>query len=232
MYKGSPQLKLDKLPKTTIALAIVLTGVVIGALAAIFWLPYVYCKVVRKDYTIRWFHFFYGPLLWKREAPADADIVAVTGSHVPDYRFYRPEEAHPELTNESAPVTAGNPTDGAGVSSATTERPLSDLGSDSKEKTLDQDIESDPRPHTSNLAAVEKDEHKIHGNWWTPANLYIIFRYKIWQVITHGSSVDIHALQGSGDKRLQEMHARAEAYPNETEHLFSFLQGEFRTCRA
>lgn len=51
VYKGAPQLKLNKLPQTTIALAIVLTGVVIACLSAIFWLPYVYSKVIKKDYS-------------------------------------------------------------------------------------------------------------------------------------------------------------------------------------
>lgn len=67
VYKGAPNLGLAKLPDTTIAAAIVGTGAVIAALSLIFWLPYVYCKVVRNDYNIRWYHFFMGPLLWKRQ---------------------------------------------------------------------------------------------------------------------------------------------------------------------
>jgi sodium-dependent phosphate transporter len=51
VYKGAPNLGLDELPQTTIAAAIVGTGAVISALSIIFWLPYVYCKVVRKDYS-------------------------------------------------------------------------------------------------------------------------------------------------------------------------------------
>lgn len=51
VYKGAPQLKLNKLPQTTIALAIVLTGVVIAFLSVIFWLPFVYSKVIKKDYS-------------------------------------------------------------------------------------------------------------------------------------------------------------------------------------
>jgi sodium-dependent phosphate transporter len=55
------------LPQSTIAAAIVGTAAVIAALSLIFWLPYVYCKVVRNDYTLRPWHFFLGPLLWKRK---------------------------------------------------------------------------------------------------------------------------------------------------------------------
>lgn len=89
MYKGSPNLKLDKLPEVTIALAIVLTALVVTALSILFWLPFVYCKVVKKDYTLKWFHFFYGPLLWRRAAPAEnPDNVAF----VPDYRIMREQD--------------------------------------------------------------------------------------------------------------------------------------------
>jgi solute carrier family 20 (sodium-dependent phosphate transporter) len=45
----------------------------------------------------------------------------------------------------------------------------------------------------------------------------------------HGSSVDIHALQRGEagteqGNRMQAVYARTKQYPNETEHLFSFLQ--------
>lgn len=35
--------------------------------------------------AIRFYHFFLGPLLWTRKAPADAGAVD-SPSHVPDYR--------------------------------------------------------------------------------------------------------------------------------------------------
>lgn len=36
--------------------------------------------------AIRWYHFFFGPLLWRREAPPVND--ELIGHHVPDYRQY------------------------------------------------------------------------------------------------------------------------------------------------
>ena len=53
VYKGSPSLGLDRLPQSTIAIAIVVTAAVVTCLAMLFWLPYVHAKVVKKDYTIR-----------------------------------------------------------------------------------------------------------------------------------------------------------------------------------
>lgn len=88
--------------------------------------------------------------------------------------------------------------------------------------------------HPSNLKELEKvDEHPIEGAWAEPKNLYIIFRYKafpwIKSVLTHGTSIDIHAEQmgkeGSAHHaRMEKMHAAAKQYPNEVEHMYSFVQ--------
>ena len=51
VYKGSPSLKLDDMSPGKTAAAILLTGFVIGLLAAVFWLPFVYGKVIKKDYS-------------------------------------------------------------------------------------------------------------------------------------------------------------------------------------
>jgi solute carrier family 20 (sodium-dependent phosphate transporter) len=75
--------------------------------------------------------------------------------------------------------------------------------------------------------------HPIEGIWIHPRNLWIILRYRITpfiiKVFTHGTSVDVHALQrreweGERARRLAAMHARAKQYDNQVEHLYSFIQ--------
>jgi phosphate/sulfate permease len=88
--------------------------------------------------------------------------------------------------------------------------------------------------HPSNLKELEKvDEHPIDGAWIEPKNLYIIFRYKAFpwvkKVLTHGTTIDIHAEQlgkeGSArHRRMTTMHSAAKQYPNEVEHMYSFVQ--------
>jgi sodium-dependent phosphate transporter len=51
VYKGSPSLNLDDMSPGKTAAAILLTGFVVGLLAAVFWLPFVYGKVIKKDYS-------------------------------------------------------------------------------------------------------------------------------------------------------------------------------------
>lgn len=103
VYKGSPQLNLDDLGGDVTAGAIVGTAAVGALLAAIFWMPYVHAKSIKKDYTVRWYHFFMGPLLWKRQAPADAGAIG-SQEAVPDYRIHAPDDS------DVPPIMAGRET--------------------------------------------------------------------------------------------------------------------------
>jgi len=86
------------------------------------------------------------------------------------------------------------------------------------ESALHTDLES-PRP-------------EIEGSWILPKNLWILLRHRVYPflkvMLTHGSSVDIHAMQAQAHtkeaRRMQEVFNHAKQYPNSTEHLYSFLQ--------
>lgn len=78
------------------------------------------------------------------------------------------------------------------------------------------------------LADVEQDrKDKVEGPWILPRNLYIILRYKLFQTLFRGMTMDIHAAQegtGKEQARQREMYSLSKQYPNETEHMYSFLQ--------
>lgn len=80
VYKGSPNLGLGKKPAWYIAAVTMGTGGGVALLSAIFFVPFARAKILKKDYTIKWWMFILGPLLWNRPAPADAETAAV-----PDY---------------------------------------------------------------------------------------------------------------------------------------------------
>lgn len=228
VYKGAPSLNLDELSETTVALAIVLTGLGVAIISVLFWLPYVYCKVIRRDYTLRFYHFFLGPMLWSRQAPADAMTRA---DFVPDYRAHG-RDAPAELESGAQTPATGGP-----------EKRLSDAnananGGDIESKATDSDpnvnINAPPLSREQQglpeapLADVEQDrKDQIQGAWYLPRNLWVIIRYKVPFILFYGSNVDIHARQiGKGEEadRRQEMFDHCKQYPNETEHLYSFLQ--------
>lgn len=223
MYKGAPELKLDKLSEGTIAAAIVGTGAVIAVLAALFWLPFVRAKVIKRDYTIRWYHFFYGPLLWSRPAPEVALDAAI--SSVPDYRTYgrdQPVDAPAgndmhDVENRINPtlMTTGSHEDTAANSPDGSEK---NYPVDGHKPT--HTPTTSHTPHHAPLTEVEApaEPHPIEGSWILPKNLWIILRYRVPKALLHGSSVDVHKLQAGAtgeQQRISEMHERAKQYDNE-----------------
>lgn len=246
VYKGAPSLNLADLPQTTVALAIVLTALVVAILSIVFWMPYVHAKVIKHDYTIRWYHFFYGPLLWRRPAPEVT--LEQAASAVPDYRVYGREDDDDAYRRADAGADIENRLASGGSERApespTAEGANSSAASANEEKNAHADAPASiplthkqhkytqankPKHDRAPLSAVEAEsrEHRIEGAWILPKNLWIIIRYKIPRILLHGSSVDIHKLQLGGPKseqRIAEMHQIAKQYDNEVEHLYSFLQ--------
>jgi sodium-dependent phosphate transporter len=154
-----------------------------------------------------------GPLLWSRQAPADAFDHE---SAVPDYRVVG-REGETATESSTKPEKRSNTLNG-------------DVESKGSDPNLDlhaQQLNSEQIPEAA-LADVEKDrKDKIEGAWILPRNLWIILRYKLPYVLFYGANVDVHARQlgegKEGDRRL-EMLQHTKQYSNDTEHLYSFLQ--------
>lgn len=81
---NAPSPTLENLSQSAVAAAVLGTAAVVAILSVVFWLPYVYAQVIKKDYKLRWYHFLLGPLLWKRPSPPDADTIG-SKTAVPDY---------------------------------------------------------------------------------------------------------------------------------------------------
>lgn len=206
VYKGSPSLNLDDLPEVTVALAIVLTALVCAILAAVFWLPYVYRMVVKKDHTLRWWHFVYGPLLWKRPDPEPLPEGEAGNTLVKDYRVVGRDS--PQATPEGQ---VEDPEKG---------------GADDKNATTPEIEDTHVctcRPVVGLAEVDQKEEtigHKLH-----PRNVWIWIKALPRRILS-GASVDIHERQAqSGEsERLKKIHAIAHQYDNDTEHLYTYLQ--------
>ncbi|KAL5378409.1 hypothetical protein DPSP01_009167 [Paraphaeosphaeria sporulosa] len=97
VYKGSPNLGLDKKAPWYIASVTLGVGFGLFVLSGLFFLPYVHAKVIKKDYTLKFWDALQGPLLFKRPAPADA-----AQAKVPNYNVIQhggeEEEDNGELT--------------------------------------------------------------------------------------------------------------------------------------
>ncbi|GAA5849977.1 hypothetical protein JCM3766R1_001942 [Sporobolomyces carnicolor] len=220
IYKGSPSLGLDELAPGPMAGAIVGTASVVALLAFLFWMPFVHARVVKKDYTLRWFHIFLGPALWFRQPPADAGTVAAPTA-VSDYRVRKDDEEPTQAHGQASEVNSHD----------------AESGDASREEKIYEDPTTVPNQaaHPSILAKeFEKvDPHPIEGAWVEPKNLWIIARYKtipfIKGIFSNGIFYDIHTAQagkvGTKDhERMRKVYASAKQFPNETEATYSFVQ--------
>lgn len=95
VYKGSPRLGLTSKPPAFIAGVSVGTGAALCALAAFFFMPFVYCKVINKDYTLKVWDIWQGPLLFRRVPPPDAER-----AKVPNYAVIQHGDGAEDVTSE------------------------------------------------------------------------------------------------------------------------------------
>ncbi|BEJ17196.1 hypothetical protein CspHIS471_0605970 [Cutaneotrichosporon sp. HIS471] len=223
VYKGSPGLKLDKLSGATQAIAICMTAFVVALLSIVFWLPYVYAKVIRKDWSLRWWHMALGPLLWKRPVPEmPEDMSAPVG---PDYRVYGRDEAEHEHVHDAPALNSEAPI-------AETAIVVADSHSNTSNEKV-KDIEAGqvettgpPAPRASVPLDEVENKDEIVGSWILSRNLLILGKRAL-KAVTKGSNYDVHAHQMKDEKtaaHLREIHKLAHQYDNDTEHLYTYLQ--------
>lgn len=216
-----------------------IAGVIVGVGAAwgifigIFLCPWLYCKVIRDDWTIKPYHLVLGPLNLRRP---DA------GPPPPGYRgtrnFYQGYLTREELdeqrarteVREEVPSRQGVSDEEANVGEMSPElkgNNAANIASVSEDGVVNRQARSGQLPPP---AANEPEPRKSivgpkpEGKWYTGSVLFWHFKH----IIFRGVDVDIVSAQHdkhdmlTGD--LEDMHARAAQYDNKTEYMFTFLQ--------
>ncbi|KAH0536383.1 hypothetical protein FGG08_006733 [Glutinoglossum americanum] len=243
VYKGSPKLGLNKKPAWYIAAVTMGTGGGVALLSAIFFVPFVHAKIVKKDHSVKWWMFILGPQLFKRPAPAEADR-----ANVPNYAVVQEEEEE-QLEQSSTPSTKS--ASGYDVNKAET----GDIAITSAEKN-DEKLTADEaaKPTYKELAVSGKKKLRaklmkkrgpmgwamrtLHDNPLGPGQIYELHNIKILAKripamivcgALYGLYYDIHTAQsgiaGTPDgERMRRVYAHAEKYSNEVEHTYSFVQ--------
>jgi sodium-dependent phosphate transporter len=235
VYKGSPKLGLNKKPSWYVAAVTMGTGGGVAVMSALFFVPYVHAKVVRKDAGVKWWMFIMGPALFKRPAPEVADQKAV-----PDYAVVQhdePEQAH-TLTTSSV-NDSDHDIQKAGASVAVD----SEKGHGSVNQLTYQELVAAGQERMHARLRTKRGPlgwamRTLHNNPVGPGRPYEIKNVKI--MITrvpamivvgalYGLHYDIHAAQtgieGTPEgARMARVYSHAEKYPNEVEHTYSFVQ--------
>lgn len=209
VWKGSPNLNLDKLSGTETAVSIILTGAVASAIYFIFFYPYYRRKVLEKDWTLKLVDIFRGPAFYFKSTD---DIPPMPEGHQLTIDYYEgrrmDDDATVNVEDEESKITAGST--------------KSNNGENVKDEVLQQ----------LDLVKTETEpEKKISTRqyWWSllkkgPKKWPLLF----WLVISHGWTQDvIHAQVNekdmlSGD--LKGMYKRSKFYDNRVEYIYSILQ--------
>ncbi|KAG5985995.1 hypothetical protein E4U54_005680 [Claviceps lovelessii] len=250
VYKGSPRLGLDKKPAWYIAAVTLGVGFGVFVLSALFFVPYVHAKVMKKDYTVTLKDVLLGPLLFKRQAPEDA-----VNAKVPNYAV---------IQHEDDPAQGETPTttdEGVLDPNGDLEKPgkpqqpaASQTGSESDGYNKKLILAECHQQGYKRLMFEARERHHaklrrgrgplawamrtLHANPMGAGSIYekhniVIVCKRIPAMVVvallYGMNYDIHGAQvgieGTPDgRRMQRVYQVAKKYPNEVEYLYSFVQ--------
>ncbi|KAJ5636376.1 uncharacterized protein N7484_009689 [Penicillium longicatenatum] len=232
VYKGSPNLGLSKKPISYILAVTLGTGSAVCLLSALFFVPYVHAKVIKKDHSVKWWMVIMGPLLLNRPTPTDAEE-----AKVPNYAVVQ-DEYDDDSTHE--------------VGSIDKDAQTSTVPAEDREKNI-VDAEAH-QPSYKEVMAASEARHRnkllqsrgplgwamrfLRDNPMGPGELYEL--RNIWILLKripptivcgllYGAHYDIHTAQSGiagtpEGERMKRVYAAAEKYPNEVEHTYSFVQ--------
>ncbi|KAK6206597.1 hypothetical protein LQW54_007548 [Pestalotiopsis sp. IQ-011] len=235
VYKGSPNLGLNKKPSWYIAAVVMGVGGGLFILSGLFFVPYVYAKVINKDHSVKWWMFVYGPALLKRPVVEGAEQ-----AKVPNYAVVQDDEEHSSAHSDRS---ISESAEGVVANSEThddNEKKL--VQSEAKQLTYKELTEAGERRLKDRLFKKRgpmgwamrtlRDNPMGPGEIYEFSNIKILLK-RIPAYITcgalYGFHYDIHAAQTGVEgtpegARMQRVYSYAEKYPNEVEHSFSFIQ--------
>ncbi|KXX73763.1 Phosphate-repressible phosphate permease pho-4 [Madurella mycetomatis] len=228
--QGLSKLRFRRPPPQFIAAVTLGTGGGLALLAAFFFVPYVHAKVIKKDYTVRWWMAIQGPLLFRRPPPPDADR---SKALVPNYAVVQEDD---DMEIRPAPSTPPS------IASSDSEKKLAEAEVQRPHKTYQQlVVEGEEKLHSKlrqNQGPIGWAMRTLHENPMGAGQLYELHNIKtllkripamIVVAALYGLHYDIHAAQSGiagtpEGERMAMVYGHAKKYPNEVEHTYSFVQ--------
>ncbi|KAH0566264.1 hypothetical protein GP486_000339 [Trichoglossum hirsutum] len=248
VYKGSPNLGLNKKPPWYIAAVTMGTGGGVAILSAIFFVPYVHVRIIKRDHSVKAWMFILGPLLYRRPDPPEADR-----ANVPNYAVVQEEEEEEEPEEKSSTHSPGSVGGYDDVNKAET-GDIAITPVTPAEKTEKKLATAEATKSYKDLVAYGEEKlhaklrkkrgpigwamRTLHDNPMGPGQIYEVHNIKIFakripaMIVVgalYGLHYDIHSAQsgisGTPDgERMRRVYAHAEKYSNEVEHTYSFVQ--------
>lgn len=250
VYKGSPRLGLDKKPAWYIASVSLGTGFGLFVLAAIFFVPFVHARVVKLDNTMKWYDIWQGPLLFQRPAPengfAKVRNYAVVQKHG--------DHAVGDDVSSTDSVQKVSQLNEKGGDANDDIEPVSQQARNKSVTLEEAAVPRTPQEQYKILLLRARAEHHaelrksrgplgwamrvVYNNPMGAGSIYelhnlraLAIRLPAYVIIafTYGFYYDIHraqvGIEGTPEgRRMKRVYAYAKKYPNEVEHLYSFVQ--------
>ena len=233
VYKGSPNLGLMERPAWFIAAVTMGTGVGLALLSALFFVPWLHAKIIKKDNEIRWFHLLQGISLLRRPEPSIGQA-----ARVPNYAVVQ-NDGDPQPGHSSE--IEGSKLDDA-ESPPPAEAEKSTIRQETRALTYKElTLAGEERLHAKlrqKRGPIGWAMRTLHDNPIGAGSIYelhniriLIHRIPAMIVVAalYGLYYDIHAAQtgieGTPEgARMARVYAHAEKYSNEVEHTYSFIQ--------
>lgn len=207
VWKGAPNLKLDKLSGAAIVGSIFGVGAVATLLYMLFVFPVMKRKLMHNDWTLKWYSVCIGPVYYFKSVD---NIPPMPAGHmlVIDYYAGRRGEEPLEATESND--------EEEGLKEIANVDAIEEHSENARACNAPAKLDSEPKLTTRQL-------------WW-----YLLkqgpsqWGHLAWLMIKHGWDQDIISSQATdkdalcGD--LKGMFSRAKFYDNKLEHLFSLLQ--------
>ncbi|KAM3433702.1 hypothetical protein MY4824_005828 [Beauveria thailandica] len=239
VYKGSPRLGLSKKPAWYIVAVTLGVGFGLFVMSALFFVPYVHGKVVKKDYTLRLWHVVYGPMLFWRPAPPDAEK-----ARVPNYAVIQHDTPEPESESDVRPPSDNlKGQDDAVFASKEVPRPnnkliLAECNQQGYQRLMQEALEAHHARLRQGRGPLGWAMRTLHNNPMGAGSIHETknlitackrFPALIVCALLYGAHYDIHTAQvgieGTPEgQRMARVYDHATKYPNEVEYLYSFVQ--------
>ncbi|EFX05077.1 sodium/phosphate symporter [Grosmannia clavigera kw1407] len=237
VYKGSPSLGLSKKPAWYIAAVTMGTGGGVCLLSAVFFVPFVHACVIKKDVTVHWWMFVYGPLLFRRPAPEAAERAIV-----PNYAVVQDDDEDEIARQQWQTASAGSLSDKDARATKQVDEPTTEALAEVGQTTYKELVAANNERFHAKLRKTGgplgwamctlHDNPMGAGQIYEVRNIKMLFRRLPAYVVAgalYGLHYDIHAAQtgiaGTPDgERMARVYAHAEKYANEVEHTYSFVQ--------
>ncbi|ODV60028.1 inorganic phosphate transporter [Ascoidea rubescens DSM 1968] len=225
VWKGAPQLKLDKLSTGTIIAAIFGVGAVAAAIYMIILFPFFKRKLVYEDWRLRKWEIIKGPYYYFKSTD---DIPPMPAGHHLTIDYYKgrryDDGAVPENNNDPEVVAHNSSTEFKQSSLYNKEENALNKNFDDIEVT-DHDVN-----HESKLEETLTTKQL----WFKLLKNPLKWPKLIWLVFIHGITQDIISNQvhdkGVLAGNLKNVHVASKIYDNKVEYLFSILQAVTATA--